>query len=231
MPAACACCLRSCPLQSWPRRRQQRGQAALPCGRCPRALLATQVVESLFYMWRATRDPKYREWGWHMFSAIQKHCRVPGGYTGVVNVMQARRHRRLRLACCWLARRRSGRPTSCRQSVTPRLLHARLAPSPCAGSSPAGRRDAELVLRRGERSCSCHVLCRACRVWLLVLLLPSLNHSSPRTPHHLPQTLKYFWLLFSPDSALDLSRWVMNTEAHPLKVGRLFAYDAAAAAA
>ena len=31
------------------------------------------------------------------------------------------------------------------------------------------------------------------------------------------ETLKYFWLLFSPDSALDLERWVLNTEAHPLR--------------
>ena len=32
------------------------------------------------------------------------------------------------------------------------------------------------------------------------------------------ETLKYFYLLFSPDSALSLSDWVLNTEAHPLKV-------------
>lgn len=32
------------------------------------------------------------------------------------------------------------------------------------------------------------------------------------------ETLKYFFLLFSPDSALSLDDWVMNTEAHPLKV-------------
>lgn len=32
------------------------------------------------------------------------------------------------------------------------------------------------------------------------------------------ETLKYFYLLFSPDEALDLSAWVFNTEAHPLAV-------------
>lgn len=32
------------------------------------------------------------------------------------------------------------------------------------------------------------------------------------------ETLKYFYLLFSPDEAMDLSRWVFNTEAHPLAV-------------
>lgn len=32
------------------------------------------------------------------------------------------------------------------------------------------------------------------------------------------ETLKYLYLLFSPDSSLDLTRFVLNTEAHPLKV-------------
>ena len=32
------------------------------------------------------------------------------------------------------------------------------------------------------------------------------------------ETLKYFYLLFSPDSALPLHEWVLNTEAHPLRV-------------
>lgn len=32
------------------------------------------------------------------------------------------------------------------------------------------------------------------------------------------ETLKYFYLLFSPDSALSLQDWVLNTEAHPLRV-------------
>ncbi len=31
------------------------------------------------------------------------------------------------------------------------------------------------------------------------------------------ETLKYAYLLFAPDSTLDLNRWVFNTEAHPLK--------------
>jgi mannosyl-oligosaccharide alpha-1,2-mannosidase len=32
------------------------------------------------------------------------------------------------------------------------------------------------------------------------------------------ETLKYLYLLFSPDSTLSLSEWVLNTEAHPLRV-------------
>lgn len=42
--------------------------------------------------------------------------------------------------------------------------------------------------------------------------------NNPFSAPALPQeTLKYFYLLFAPDSALDLTKWVMNTEAHPLR--------------
>jgi mannosyl-oligosaccharide alpha-1,2-mannosidase len=45
-----------------------------------------EVVESLFYMWRATHDQIYRDWGWSIVQAIEKYCKVDGGYSGVVNV-------------------------------------------------------------------------------------------------------------------------------------------------
>lgn len=32
------------------------------------------------------------------------------------------------------------------------------------------------------------------------------------------ETLKYLWLLFGPDELLSLDDWVLNTEAHPLKI-------------
>ncbi len=32
------------------------------------------------------------------------------------------------------------------------------------------------------------------------------------------ETLKYAWLLFAPEKTLDISRFVFNTEAHPLKI-------------
>ena len=34
----------------------------------------------------------------------------------------------------------------------------------------------------------------------------------------LAETLKYAWLTFSPPDALDLDAFVLNTEAHPLRV-------------
>ncbi len=29
-------------------------------------ILRPETVETWFYMWRLTKDPKYREWGWDM---------------------------------------------------------------------------------------------------------------------------------------------------------------------
>lgn len=49
-------------------------------------ILRPEVIESYFIMWRLTKDPKYREWGWEAVQALEKHCRVPGGYTGLKNV-------------------------------------------------------------------------------------------------------------------------------------------------
>ena len=52
-----------------------------------RYILRPETVESLFIAYRLTGDPKYRRWGWKIFEAIQKNCRVPtGGYVGVLNV-------------------------------------------------------------------------------------------------------------------------------------------------
>ncbi|PBC25580.1 Mannosyl-oligosaccharide alpha-1,2-mannosidase isoform B [Apis cerana cerana] len=46
----------------------------------------SETFESYFVMWRLTKDPKYREWGWEAVQALEKYCRVPGGFTGLHNV-------------------------------------------------------------------------------------------------------------------------------------------------
>mmetsp|Transcript_14109 Transcript_14109/g.27850 ORF Transcript_14109/g.27850 Transcript_14109/m.27850 type:complete len:452 (-) Transcript_14109:11-1366(-) len=46
-----------------------------------------EAVETWFYLWRATKDPIWREHGWAMYEAFQKHCKVQsGGYVGVRDV-------------------------------------------------------------------------------------------------------------------------------------------------
>ncbi|CAK8675021.1 unnamed protein product [Clavelina lepadiformis] len=51
-------------------------------------LLRPETVESLFYMWRITKDAKYREWGWNIAQAFEKYTKVSGGgYSSIKNVM------------------------------------------------------------------------------------------------------------------------------------------------
>ncbi|XP_065197580.1 LOW QUALITY PROTEIN: mannosyl-oligosaccharide 1,2-alpha-mannosidase IA-like [Sycon ciliatum] len=55
-------------------------------------LLRPEVVESYFVLWRTTKDPKYRQWAWEAAQAIEKYCRVDGGYTDLANVDQVPPH-------------------------------------------------------------------------------------------------------------------------------------------
>uniref|UniRef100_A0A665WCJ3 alpha-1,2-Mannosidase n=1 Tax=Echeneis naucrates TaxID=173247 RepID=A0A665WCJ3_ECHNA len=50
-------------------------------------LLRPETVESLFYMYRFTKDTKYRDWGWEILQNFNKYTKVPGGgYTSINNV-------------------------------------------------------------------------------------------------------------------------------------------------
>lgn len=101
-------------------------------------ILRPEVMESLFYMWRLTRNESYRMAAWRMVRRWRHFCRVAsGGYTGIMQVNADRPE-----------------PTDLQESF-----------------------------------------------WLA-------------------ETLKYAFLIFSEDSALDIDRggWVLNTEAHPLRV-------------
>jgi ER degradation enhancer, mannosidase alpha-like 2 len=94
--------------------------------------LRPEIMESAFYLWRATHDPRYREMGRTFLAALVAHCRTPDGYTVLQSVV---------------------------------------------------------TKEKGD-------------------LMPS---------YFLAETLKYLYLLFSPDDALDLDQVVFNTEAHPLR--------------
>ena len=55
-------------------------------------------------LWRVTGDERYREWGWHMFRAWHRFCRVPtGGFANLESVLTARSqhwpHRALSVCC------------------------------------------------------------------------------------------------------------------------------------
>jgi mannosyl-oligosaccharide alpha-1,2-mannosidase len=46
----------------------------------PYHMLRPEAVESLFVLHQLTGDQEYREWGWAMFEAIEKRCKVEHGY-------------------------------------------------------------------------------------------------------------------------------------------------------
>ena len=46
-----------------------------------------EVVESIFLMYRVTKDVKYRQWGLEIARAIEKNCKVEtGGYTSLNDI-------------------------------------------------------------------------------------------------------------------------------------------------
>lgn len=51
-------------------------------------ILRPEILETYFYMWRYTHDPKYRAWAWDFVEALEKYCKAEGGYSGLRNVYQ-----------------------------------------------------------------------------------------------------------------------------------------------
>ncbi|KAH9885458.1 glycoside hydrolase [Cubamyces lactineus] len=101
-----------------------------------RYILRPETVESLFIAYRLTGDDRYRKYGWQIFQAIERHCKIQsGGYASILNVDQV--------------------PVEYEDKMETFLMS---------------------------------------------------------------ETLKYLYLLFEDDSVLPLSKYVFNTEAHPLPI-------------
>ena len=49
-------------------------------------ILRPETVETLFYLYRKTGEQKYRDQGWTIFQAFEKHCKAKGGYSGLLDV-------------------------------------------------------------------------------------------------------------------------------------------------
>lgn len=45
-----------------------------------------QTVESLYLMWKTTGDEIWRERGYAIYAAIEKHTKAPYGYASVGNI-------------------------------------------------------------------------------------------------------------------------------------------------
>ncbi|CAG9782125.1 unnamed protein product [Diatraea saccharalis] len=50
------------------------------------SLLRPEFVESLWYMYQLTGNTTFQEWGWQIYQSIEKHAKVPNGYTSLANV-------------------------------------------------------------------------------------------------------------------------------------------------
>jgi hypothetical protein len=94
--------------------------------------LRPEIVESAYYLWHRTHDPRYRDMGWAMFDDLKRACRTDSGYAALIDVRSKQKRDRME-------------------------------------------------------------------------------------SYFLAETMKYFYLLFAPDSALPLDEVVFNTEAHPLR--------------
>ncbi|KAJ3572182.1 hypothetical protein NP233_g3263 [Leucocoprinus birnbaumii] len=70
--------------QDWYIKGAKQGE---PAPYTARYMLRPETVESLFIAYRLTGDERYREHGWNIFQAIERHCRVDtGGYATILNV-------------------------------------------------------------------------------------------------------------------------------------------------
>lgn len=57
----------------------------------------------MFIMHQITGNPIYREWGWEMFKAIDKHCKVEHGYGAYPDVRHTGRVPDDRMESFWIA--------------------------------------------------------------------------------------------------------------------------------
>jgi mannosyl-oligosaccharide alpha-1,2-mannosidase len=111
------------------------GADLVAASRAPFYILRPEAAESLFILHQLTGNPVYREWGWKMFSAIERYCKTTFGY----------------------------------------------------GAHPDVRD-------------------------------PSRTPDDRMESFFLAETLKYLYLLQSPDHPISLAKYTFNTEAHPLSI-------------
>jgi mannosyl-oligosaccharide alpha-1,2-mannosidase len=64
-----------------------------------------ETVESLFYLWRITRDPLYRHWGWAIFQSFIAHTATKDGegFSSIANVLLTPSPLRDDMESFWLA--------------------------------------------------------------------------------------------------------------------------------
>lgn len=84
-------------VQFYPNKDFQPGRGA------PHYLLRPEAVESFFILNQLTGDPIYREWGWEVFSAIERYCKTPSAYGELSNVNDVNQTPRNKMESFFLA--------------------------------------------------------------------------------------------------------------------------------
>ncbi|KAF8717523.1 hypothetical protein AX14_012169 [Amanita brunnescens Koide BX004] len=65
--------------------------------------LRPETVESMYMLWRLTGEEKWRDRGWEIFQAIEKHCRTEYGYASVSMLDSLPAHHRDEMPSFFLA--------------------------------------------------------------------------------------------------------------------------------
>lgn len=94
-----------------------------------RNILRPETVESLFLAYRLTGDERYREYGWKIFKAFERHCKVDtGGYAVIKDVRVVPAEKEDRMETFWLSETLSelgwaGRSSRVSADVVPEYLY------------------------------------------------------------------------------------------------------------
>ena len=52
----------------------------------PEYKLRPQVIETWYYAYQATKDPKYRDWAWSAVQTLLQICKTPSGFSAISDV-------------------------------------------------------------------------------------------------------------------------------------------------
>ncbi|GFH14660.1 alpha-1,2-mannosidase, partial [Haematococcus lacustris] len=175
--------------------------------------LRPEVVESLFYLYRATGDPVYREWGWNMFRAYEAFCKLPsGGYTVMERVDTVPPVPGDKMESFWLAETLNYQPRSNTNWLRPEVVESLFYLYRATGD-PVYREWGWNMFRAYEAFCK--LPSGGYTVMERVDTVPPVPGDKMES-FWLAETLKYFYLLFSEPDVIPLDQFVFNTEAHPL---------------
>lgn len=61
--------------------------------RMPKHILRPEAIESFFYLYRYTKDERYREWGWSIVEALNKHSRTAAGFSALNDTRSTHPHK------------------------------------------------------------------------------------------------------------------------------------------